>query len=261
MTSWLGRTATTIPKISGLYFETTNAGFCSIFNEFLYAYLYATVENRTLYVNDVINVVGNNFPLIKNTFVDLGVEYVDSMVANCSTTRRHEERIIASVSAIPMEKLRARAQAIFQWNPALVEKAREIILKANIPASFDAGVHIRTKKTGTVAIEKYIQAIRKKHPKKESMNIFLMSDSPINLAEFRKKADSSWKIFTLPTIFQDSLNRTASQRMAAYYSFMAELIVMQSISDIVCTMSSNVGRFLYLTVEHPEKIVSLDVPY
>jgi hypothetical protein len=33
---------------------------------------------------------------------------------------------------------------------------------------------------------------------------------------------------------------------------------MQSIPDILCTLSSNVGRFLYYTVEHPEGIMSLD---
>jgi hypothetical protein len=46
--------------------------------------------------------------------------------------------------------------------------------------------------------------------------------------------------------------------MNAYHAFMAELLVMQSISRIVCTMSSNVGRFLYYTVEHPENMVSVD---
>ena len=33
---------------------------------------------------------------------------------------------------------------------------------------------------------------------------------------------------------------------------------MQSIPDILCTLSSNVGRFLYYTVEHEEGIMSLD---
>jgi len=102
--------------------------------------------------------------------------------------------------------------------------------------------------------------------KKETLDIFLMSDSANAIAEFKKKADASWNIYSLPSTLpnpdghlQSQFNKAAPRaRMAAYHTFMAELLVMQSITDIICTFSSNVGRFLYYTVEFPERVLSLD---
>ena len=92
-----------------------------------------------------------------------------------------------------------------------------------------------------------------------------MSDSVNAISEFKKKAAASWTVYTLPTSLtspdgmQGQSNRsTATARMNAYRTFMAELLIMQSISNIICTFSSNVGRFLYMTVEYPEKVISID---
>ena len=39
---------------------------------------------------------------------------------------------------------------------------------------------------------------------------------------------------------------------------MTDLLIMQSIPDIICRMDTDIGKFIYLTVEHANRIVSLD---
>ena len=49
-------------------------------------------------------------------------------------------------------------------------------------------------------------------------------------------------------------------RMNAYMNFIAELVSIQRAEHIVCSFSSNVGRFLYLTAEDYTSVASVDIP-
>ena len=277
MTSWILAKSQTQkrPELKGLFFETTDAGFCSNFNQFLYAYAFSLSEARPLEVYDLSSPVSITYPLIKNTFEEIeGVTYKDSMSITSSSMRRLMPRIMSNAMNLPMASLRGIAQRIFQWNSSLIKSLEGILVSANLPKKFDLGIHIRvgdrivTRDRKSVTVEEYIRAAKKVQVnlKKENMNIFLMSDSVNAIAEFKKKADSSWKIYTLPQNLpnpeghiQAQFNKAAPRaRMSAYQSFIAELIVMQSVQDIICTFSSNVGRFLFYTVEFPDRIISLD---
>jgi hypothetical protein len=276
MTSWI---KAPLPKKqegrTSLFFETNLSGFCSNFNQFLYAYAYALSESRSLEVYDYSNSVSITTPLIKNTFGDIsGVIYKDSVSANSSSIRRNIGRVMNHALTMPITRLREIAQRIFQWNRELIPTLEKVLTSANLPSSFDLGIHIRlgdkisSKGARPIQIEEYLRAAKKfqTSSKKEELSIFVMSDSMTAISEFKKGIDSSWRIYTLPSSLpnpeghnQDQFNRSpARSRLAAYNAFMAEILVMQSISHSICTMSSNVGRFLYYTVEHPENLVSLD---
>jgi hypothetical protein len=281
MTSWIQAPPRKKVVEKSYFFQTNDSGFCSNFNQFLYAYVYTQSLSRTLEVYDMANAVSINFPLINNTFGDIsGVVYKDSMSANATNLRRDNFTLrsylerMENASKTSAESLRAVAQRIFQWNPSLITTIQEILSSANLPGEFDLGVHIRvgdkitTGEAKPIALDNYIRAVKsfQASSKKDTLAIFLMSDSLNVISEFKKKSDSSWKIYTLPPALpnpdghvQNQFNISPSRvRLAAYNTFMAELLVMQSISNIVCTLSSNVGRFLYYTVEHAENILSLD---
>lgn len=270
MTSWIRVPPMKRPEQKGLFFETSDAGFCTNFNQYLYGFIYSLNEDKPLYIYDYANPVAINYPLIKNTFVDIsGVTYTDGMMASVSSIRRVMPRVMENVRAMPMPTVRAIAQRIFQWNESILTTLKGIIGQS-LPKSFDLGIHIRvgdritTRDKRSIPVQDYVNAAKKF--KKDDMSIFLMSDSVNAIAEFKKKADPSWKIYTLPSSLpnpdghlQAQFNRAPSRaRLAAYHSFMAELLVMQSIPEIISTFSSNVGRFLYYTVEYPERIISLD---
>jgi hypothetical protein len=273
MTSWIRAPPAKRPEQKGLFLETSDAGFCANFNQYLYGFLYSMTQDKPLFVYDYANPVAISYPLIKNTFVDIsGVTYTDGMTSSTSSIKRLMPRVMDNVRSMPMATVRAIAQRIFQWNNSLVPTLKGIISGSKLPASFDLGVHIRvgdritTRDKRTVPVEDYLRAAKKVLAGRKESNIFLMSDSVNAIAEFKKKADASWKIYSLPSTLpnpdghlQAQFNKAAPRaRMAAYQTFMAELLIMQSVPDIICTFSSNVGRFLYYTVEFPERVVSLD---
>ena len=276
MTSWIRATLPKKrPEFKSFLFETTDAGFCTNFNQFLYAHIYAMAEGRSLDVYDLSNPVSISFPLIKNTFSfeDVsGVKFTDGPSITSTSLRRYMPRIMDTVRSMPISSVRSVAQSIFQWNQAFLPTLESILTTLKLPATFDLGIHIRVgdriamRDRKVVPVDDYVRAAKKFQGTKEKLNIFLMSDSVTAIAEFKKKADKSWTIYGLPQSLpnpeghlQSQFNRApARARLAAFNTFMTELLVMQSINDIICTFSSNVGRFLYYTVEFPERVISLD---
>jgi len=179
-----------------------------------------------------------------------------------------------TVRSLSLESLRATAQKIFKWNPLLTPTIKEIFDKAKLPGAFDLGIHIRagdkitTREMTAISIDKYVAATKKYQTDAEldELHIFIMTDTVPLRTAFIKKADPTWTIHYLPTPLpqpeghnQVAFNNSPRRiKTTAYNYFMAELIIMQSIPDILCTLSSNVGRFLYYTVEHSDGIMSLD---
>jgi hypothetical protein len=280
MTSWirarpLPRSETPLER--PILFETNDLGLCANFNQFLYAYAYTRLQEggKPLTVYDMQNCISPSFPLIKSTFADIsGVTFVDSMVPSAVSLKRNLPKVMETVRTLPLEFLCTTAQKIFRWNPELMPTVKEIFDKAKLPSAFDLGIHIRagdkitTREMANISIDKYVAATKKYQTDAglDELEIFLMTDAiPLRIA-FTNKADPSWKIYSLPTPLpqpeghvQAAFNNSPRRiKTTAYNYFMAELIIMQSIPDILCTLSSNVGRFLYYTVEHRDGIMSLD---
>ena len=275
MTSWIRGPMPKKPEVkSSFFFETSTAGFCTNFNQLLYAYAYAVGEGKPLNVYDLSNPVANTYPLVKNTFEDIsGLVCTDGVTPGSMGINRILPRVMANARSIPIATLRNHAQRLFQWRASFVPTLKSILSPASLPVEFDLGIHIRVGDTvasrgrRTVPVDEYLRVAKKYQAdsKKDKISIFLMSDSVNAISEFKKKAAASWTVYTLPPSLtspdgmQGQSNRsTATARMNAYRTFMAELLIMQSISNIICTFSSNVGRFLYMTVEYPEKVISID---
>ena len=267
MTSWVRAQPPALKRVEqkmGYFFETTDSPFCSNFLQYLYAYMYSRTEGRTLNVYDMMNSVGVTHPLIKNSFVDTsGVSFADSMLPSVSSMSRILPRILANANALPVETLRTAAQQIFRWNPSVYAPLQEIITASRLPASFDLGIYIRGDRAGIRAlpIDEYVRAAKRVLTATTSPSIFIMTDSSTAIEQFKKKADASWRVFSLEQLpLRTDGRNPVRARLAAYHQSMTELLVMQSIPDIICTLSSDVGKFLYLTVEHANRVVSLDEP-
>jgi hypothetical protein len=280
MTSWVR--ARPLPRKEGpversFFFETDDTGLCANFIQFLYAYSFAALQGgkKPLMVYDMLNSISPVFPLIKDTFADMsGVVFVDSVAPTSISLKRNLPRVMETVRGLPLETLRATAQDVFKWSPRLTPIVKEIFDKAGLPPSFDLGIHIRagdkitTREMAPIPIERYIAATKKYQTDSglDELHIFIMTDTiPLRTA-FIKKADPSWTIHYLQTPLpqpdghvQAAFNNSPRRiKTVAYNYFMAELMIIQSIPDILCTLSSNVGRFLYYTVEHNDGIMSLD---
>ena len=277
MTSWLKHTIVKAVEKKNMYmFETTDAGFCSQFNNYLYSALYADKEGIPLYVHDTVNALSIHYPLIKDTFIaPPEISFTDGPIFSATSLKKRVRQINEFISAVDTENLKLDSKSLLQWNPSLLTKLQPILDGANLPSDFDVGVHIRagdkitSGEMKSIPIEQYLRAVQayQTKAKKKSLDIFIMSDSSQKLDEFIKKKDPSWKVYSLgspPSIaghvqrdFNASLSRS---RMNAYLYFVAELFLIQKVHHIVCTFSSNVGRFLFLTADDEASVVSIDNP-
>ena len=266
-----------LPKKDSLFFETDSAGFCAQFNNYLYASLYAKSLKTRLYVNDTSNSLSIRYPLLRNTFVPVAdlsdVQFTDGQILTASSMKNRVIPLRVFLSTVSPSNLRTAARSIFEWNDTLLEKMVKLV--DHLPSEIDVAVHMRagdkiiTGEMRPLTVEQYVREVEAylRSSKKQSFNVFLMSDSPERIEEFTKKAPSSWKVYTLrsPISMGGHVQRffnaaPARERMDSYISFMAELYVAQRVPRIFCTFSSNVGRFLYLTADDRTTVVSMDEP-
>ena len=277
MTSWIKELPRKpIEKTSFLY-ETTQAGFCSQFNNYFYSAMYASAKDTPLYVNDTSNAVSLRFPLIKNTFVPLrNVTFTDTNLLSAasllakSTSQKNAGALQMFLANVDRSQFRKVARQILVWEPSLLES-----IHSRLVPDVDVGVHMRagdkimTRESTDIPVETYIKALKKyqETSKKAALRVLVMTDSANRLEEFKKKKDPSWTIVNIayPTNVnghnQRDFNEAPRQkRMNDYLDFIAELVVMQKARHIVCTFSSNVGRFLYLTADDTTSVVSVDMP-
>jgi hypothetical protein len=275
MTSWI-KAAPQKPLESKptLFFETASNGFCTNFIDYLYAYIYAETVGQPLYVYDRTNSIGYNYPIITRTFEpDPKVLYTDAMVPSANSTKKVATRlkIQEAISALPLDSLRTHATELFVWNNILLGRIVGLGIR-RFPDTFDVGVHIRAanrvgRDSAPIAISKYVSAIHdmQKASKKTKLDVFVMTDMVSMLEQLKKAADPSWTIYHLPTNLinpemhvQARLNTAPfRETVPVYESFVAELIMMQRAEAVVCTMESNVAKFLYLTMPDTTEFVSL----
>lgn len=265
MTSWIKTALPAKPvEKTSLLFETTDAGFCSQFNNYYYSVIYAKSEKMPLYVNDSVNAVSIRYPLIQNTFMNTGARFTDGQVAEAINLKKRAPQLRTFLNGV---KNFDDAKDILAWNPGMVTQIDTILSLAKVP-EVDVGVHIRAGDISKpVAVDTYIQSVKafQKKTAKDKLVVFVMTDSANSLEEFKRKKDPSWTIVTVrsPTDVNGHVQRdfnasTRTFRMNAYLEFVAELYLMQQVPYVVCTFSSNVGRFLFLTADGV--VVSVDEP-
>ena len=272
MTSWLKlNVVKPLEKKNSLMFETTDGGFCSQFNQYLYAVLYSEKEQLPLIVNDSTNAVSIRYPLIKNTFTtDSSITFTDTQVLTSTPLKRRVASIRTFVNDISSNELRLHARKIFTWNPLLLVNVQQMLDEESIPFDFDVGVHIRIGgEQKPISVDSYIRQIKtyQSKEKKKTLTVFIMTDSSKALDEFLRKKDVSWNVhhFKSPLSVNGHVQRefnaaNSRTRMNAYMNFIAELVSIQRAEHIVCSFSSNVGRFLYLTAEDYTSVASVDIP-
>ena len=269
MTSWLkqGPAKKKEEVEKHFLFETSDTGFCAQFNAYLYAALYSEVEHIPLMVNDTVNAVSIRYPLIRNTFQPIpSISFTDTNLLTAISLKKRRALLMNSISAMKSVVMRNFGRELFQWNPSVVQTPTLDV------SGIDVGVHLRTFQSNegkNPTIEQYIKAIQsyQKTSKKTTLRVFVMTDSSQRLEELIRKKDPSWTLKTIsnPTNItghsQRDFNASPSRiRMNAYMEFLAELQAMQKIPTIICTFSSNVGKFLYLSTSNATNIVSIDEP-
>lgn len=272
MTSWI-RVAPKKKKeeVRSLFFKLEEGEFCGQFNQYLYSKLYADSLNRPLIAYDRSNPVSANFPLIQGTFETDGTTFSDAMVPNVTIiTQRDMNKIYPYVTGLSTDELREKASEILQWNSTTLATVISI-KKQNMIPECDVGVHLRSPESrDRMPVMAYIGAITEvfNRLKKDSIDIFVASENDTLLQDFLTKVPPTWRIHTVqkssPVASGFSLasfdRQPARMRVAMYNEFLANLVCLQSVGNLITSLSSDVGRFLFLTNQTMTHFRSMDTP-
>jgi hypothetical protein len=266
MTSWI-RVAPkkkTEDTVRPFLFKTGSAEFADEFNQYFYTTLYAQSVKRPLSVYDMVNPLGSSYSIIKETFAEVpGTTFTDSMMPNVTTLNAHDgTRVIPFVNSLARDDIQSSATSILEWSPSMIKDISVIRTRANIPDVIDVGVHmvsrnvLRSSDVSSI-VGAYIDAVRQVDTllKKETLNIFVAAEQSLLLQEFLVKAAPNWKIFMIP---QTNMNingfsvqtferQQGRLRLEAYKEFVAMLSCLQTSENLITSLSSEVGKFLFMT--------------
>ena len=266
MSSWVIQAPRKRLETDAIVFVETEAGFCSQFNSYLYHVIVAKKEKQKLYLFGQDSTLGYSF-LQRSFLLPSTVEPISILPEN---VKSRAKQILAALSNMTPEQIRAEAVQLFRLSHELSQKIATERAKYGFPA-FDVGVHIRSGdkitagEMAAIPIQKYAAEIKKYAPK----SVFVMTDNPGMLQALKGLLGSSIELFSLDykspcggAHIQGEFNLAPrAVKEEAYIQFMTELNIMQDIPQIICTLSSNIGRFLYTTCKDVSQFKSLDVPF
>ena len=278
MTSWVR--SKTIPGLTrakrdelDVRWRTSDRGFCAQFNNYFYSVNYAKRIGKGIEVQEFPNCISDSYPLLSSTFVtDIsGVNFVNSVEGRIPPMLH--VKVFDQNTRTPPATLQANAKEILKWNPALETQIQGILGTTGLPAGFDLGIHIRsgdkvaTKEMKAISIDRYVREIEAYLASSglKSLRIFVMSDNSEMLEQLKKRAKGPFNFYTIESKHaagghtQSEFNaRPFDEKFNEYMVFLTELYIMQRIPALIVTLSSNVGKFLYLTAKY-RTFKSLDV--
>jgi hypothetical protein len=228
------------------YFLELDDEPCSKFNHLFYSYMYAKSNKRDLFLFDKAN-VGNR---LEDTFGLLpDLTYCSEMKPSVSVLRTRDfARFGPLFSSMSVENIRTSANEVLVWKDAAKAKIVLTLQSNEIEdgTAHDIGIHIERPGRGRVIMQPYIDAVRavSKAVSTVEPTIFVMCDEPSYFDEFKRLADKTWN---LKFIRKTTVGSRVPSRTIVYQEFLAELYCMQTCSNLVCNLSNDVGRFLFLT--------------
>jgi len=279
MTSWLKvplkKKSEELTKPRPYFISLQEDEFCSHFNTLFYSQLYAKMNLRDVFIYDMSTVISPSFSILQETFAPLkGVEYVSEMKPSVNIIKPKDgQRYGPMLSALSQQDLRAAGRAALSWNPKMLERIHATLEENRLTGEYDVGVHIRSPvrfdRVRAPVIQSYVEAVQGVADKlgKDNITVFVMVDELSQLESFIKAVPKAWIISAVRprnAMVRGGRVGTMSRqnsgtKMAAYVEFLTELYCMQHSANVICNLSNDTGRFLYLTAE-AESLRSLDTP-
>jgi hypothetical protein len=210
------------------------------------------------------NPIGPSYALIKETFVGVPeTSFTDSMMPNATTLNPHDgTRAIPYVNSLPRDELQTLAAGVLEWSPSMLKEISLIRTRANLPDVIDVGVHMVSKGVRpsdvSSVVAAYLDAVRQVDTRlgnPASLNVFVAAEQSVLLQDFVTKAPRSWRIYTIP---QTNMNvngfsvvtfdrQQLRVRLEAYNEYVAILSCLQTSENLITSLSSDVGKFLFMT--------------
>lgn len=258
MSSWIATQPRKKLPYDALYCRTSTSGYGSNFFNFFFCSVFAKYKNKPLYLYDLRNNLSSAYHLIIDTFEPLS-NVIFTMQEGITVQDLHGPELNAYMDSLPHETLATEAKRLFRFSKRTQEAVST--LKSKLPA-FDLGIHVRTGDKITtgemkaIPFERYLEEIRRfqETTHRQTLTIYLMTDSQSVLKFFQEKKEASWNFVTLPSPVlaptghnQQAYNKLPTDvKMKAFYHFLAEVQVLSECPHSIVTFSSNIGRLIHL---------------
>lgn len=232
-------------------------------------YLYSKHLKRNFYIQDTTSNLGSNYHLIFDTFLrQPAIFFTEKRGLSLFVERAHH--INEYIRGLSVTTICNEAKTVFQFRSDVLEKIQGCI--RDLP-QMDVGVQIRTGdkitsgEMNAIPLEAYANAILNAQGEATRViNVYLMTDNPDVLESLKGLTNTSIHYHMLPHPSflkgghdQKTYNALPLEtKLESFYHFWAELYILQRVPRCICTFSSNIGRFLYMTSEFRDGIQSLD---
>lgn len=147
------------------------------------------------------------------------------------------------VSQMKFKEIQKIAGSIISYDQTLNQSVIRFLDKAGVRAMFDIGIQLVRDPAGPnlAQLKKYAASIKayQAKAKKDTLAVYIMSDSYAAVSHFQTYCDPSWKITAL-------CKNPPKDSDSAFIQAMAEVQIMTAVPALVLDFDRPVDRFIYL---------------
>ena len=264
MTSWGQQHH--IKKLTGYLYQTNEGGFCSLFNNLFYNWLICEKKKISLYCLDKPSPLSLNAPFFQPLLQPIPyLQFINYSNPSLKLIPNAEKTNL--LYGLSEKDICEKAKRFFQWTPSFASQLATLPVTPTIGVHIRAGDKITTKEMLAISIDTYIQTIASL-TKEPNPIVFVMSDTFQRIEELKQRVREKglkWEIHHFPPLslkehVQLEFNlQSKEEKYKSFLQFMSELQVMRECPSLVCSLSSNVGRWLYM-VGKALQFKSVDIP-
>jgi hypothetical protein len=237
MSSWIvakSRPTKKKPSVTKYHDTSSATDVFSMYMELVGSYIYSQK------MGEMCNVLDEG-GLIKSTLkVNPQVKLLkEKPEADVLTTNDYN----AFVSKMSFKDIQKIASSVIVYDASLNQTVIRSLEKAGIRAAFDIGIHLTKNPAGPdLGLFKRYSALIKAFQvkaKKDTLAIYVMSDSYSEVSHFHTYCEPSWKI--------TSLSKTpAKDSDSAFIQKMADMQIMTAVPNLILDFERSEDRFIYL---------------
>ena len=236
MSSWILAKNKVVNKVKPLISYHTTAESVDIpstFMDFLAAYIYSQKMGEPCTILDPSTLISSS--LKYNPQIKLLKEAPSATVMPTST-------YTSIVNSMKYSDIRKYASRALELNSGFHHSILLALEKASIKTLFDIGIHITSQNSN---LQEYVDTLKlyQQKIKKNSITVYVLTDSYSTVLELQKLSDPSWRLISLsknpPTYGAD-----------IYIQMMAEIQIMSSLPSLVLDFNHSIDRLIYLMHKH-----------
>lgn len=237
MSSWIiakSRPTNKKPIVSKYHSTSSSIDVFSIYMDFIASYIYSQKMGETCSVWDSTN-------LLKSTLkVNPQVKYLKDEPQGVMPLSINDYRTFTK--DMSFKDIQRIASTLISYDSNLNNTVIRVIEKAGIRVMFDIGIQIIKDPSGPNLglLKKYASLLKSYQAKlkKDSLNVYIMTDNYATVAHFQTYCDPSWKISTM--------SKNPPKDADAFVQTMAEVQIMVALPALILDFERPIDRFIYL---------------